>query len=367
MGSVPATSSRLLQGQLHLLCGFIAGFVCSFVLLLCVYDVHNPPCWPSSTLPATAVTLKLNQQRPNLALGLQRQLRILCMVLTCPDYIERYAQHVRATWGQRCTKLVFVSSEHNESLGVVRVIEPEADAYDNLWNKTREGFRHVYETYGGQYDWFIKADDDTYVIMENLRYMLAAYDPNMPIYFGYKMNRYNVSYMSGGASYILSREALRRFRRQAYESSKICPEAKKNGIEDFYMGICLQNVGVHLIDARYALTNDIKTKLFPLDVAKYMYDVNITIPDWLRLMTATEIETGPGCCSNYSIAFHYTTPERMYLYEFLIYRLRVFGVARHLEEVPKPFTWAQVEKMFPLEHNTMIRDLTQMLERPDNF
>lgn len=33
-------------------------------------------------------------------------------------------------------------------------------------------------------DYFIKADDDSYVIVENLRMLLQPYSPNDPIYFG---------------------------------------------------------------------------------------------------------------------------------------------------------------------------------------
>ncbi|EDV94074.1 glycoprotein-N-acetylgalactosamine 3-beta-galactosyltransferase 1 [Drosophila grimshawi] len=353
-----------LRGQLHLLTGFISGFVCAFVLLLYIYDMQNEVnCWSSSSsMISTTATQGLAMQTDwELA-----SVRVLCMVLTCPDYVERYAQHVHATWGKRCSKLVFVSSENYEPLGVVQVVQPNGGNYEDLWNKTREGFRHVWHTYGEQFDWFLKADDDTYVIMENLRHMLSAYDPNMPVYFGYQLRRYNVSYMSGGASYVLSREALRRFMNEAYDSDKICPEAKKMGIEDFYMGICLQNVGVHLIDSSHALPNDERPKFFPLDVVNYVYNANGSIPDWLQEMSVSQILAGSDCCSNYSIAFHYTKPERMYLYEFVLYQLRVFG-RKYEEQLPRRFTFTEMLEMFPIENNSQIKDLSQMQERPDNF
>lgn len=97
--------------------------------------------------------------------------------------------------------------------------------------------------------------------------------------------------MSGGASYVLSREALHRFMSEAYSSEKICPAVKEWGIEDFYMGVCLQNVGVHFIDSQRALPEENKTKFFPLDVGEFVSTNNDSIPDWLPQMSVSRIET----------------------------------------------------------------------------
>jgi len=78
---------------------------------------------------------------------------------------------------------------------------------------------------------------------------------------------------------------------KAYESEVICPQPKKMGIEDFYMGICLQNVGVHFVDSAQALDGDTKPKFMPLDLENYLMDANSTIPEWLRLMSFSQVET----------------------------------------------------------------------------
>ena len=61
-------------------------------------------------------------------------------------------------------------------------------------------------------DWFLKADDDTYIVMDNLRAFLSMHDTGDPLQFGCKLRQIEPrGYMSGGAGYVLSKEALKRF------------------------------------------------------------------------------------------------------------------------------------------------------------
>lgn len=55
--------------------------------------------------------------------------------------------------------------------------------------------------------------------------------------------------MSGGAGYVLSREALKRFVVDAIPNKTLCKE-DHSGAEDVEVGKCLENVGVKAEDTR---------------------------------------------------------------------------------------------------------------------
>ena len=106
-----------------------------------------------------------------------------------------------------------MSSEADDEVPTVKLELGEGgDNYNYLWGKTKSAFRYVYQNHFEEYEWFVKADDDTYMIIENLRYLLKDYNSSDPLYFGRKFKPFvKQGYMSGGAGYVLSKEAVRRF------------------------------------------------------------------------------------------------------------------------------------------------------------
>lgn len=174
--------------------------------------------------------------------------------MTNPENHERKAKHVKATWAKRCNKFLFMSTEEDPSLPTVKLAVSEGR--NHLWAKTRSAFQYVFQHHLNDADWFLKADDDTYVIVENLRYFLSSKNSSHPAYYGCKFKPYvRQGYMSGGAGYVLSKAALIRFSQEGLAPGHPdeCKETSDEGAEDVDMGKCMEALGVEAGDSRDSL------------------------------------------------------------------------------------------------------------------
>ncbi|XP_061544314.1 glycoprotein-N-acetylgalactosamine 3-beta-galactosyltransferase 1-B [Phycodurus eques] len=261
---------------------------------------------------------------------LYKKVRVLCWVMTGPSNLKTKARYVKDTWSRHCNIVVFVSSVNDPDFPTVGLDTKEGR--DQLYWKTIRAFHYVYEHYGNEADWFLKADDDTYLIVDNLRWVLANHTPEEPIYYGRRFKPYTKQgYMSGGAGYVLSKEALRRFV-QGFQN-KVCTHT--SSVEDLAMGQCLEKVGVLAGDSRDTLQRETFHPFIPEQHLTAVFPKSF----WYWSYCYYPISQGPSCCSDLSVSFHYVHDSNMYLLEYYAYHLRAFGY-RYRYQPPTPLGYA---------------------------
>lgn len=96
---------------------------------------------------------------------------IVCMIFTTPGNWSTRARAVRVTWATRCPYPVFFYSGSGVDAGHPIRKSPDAVALDVregrdfLTEKTLAGLRYSLAKYGNVAEWFLKADDDTLVLI----------------------------------------------------------------------------------------------------------------------------------------------------------------------------------------------------------
>jgi hypothetical protein len=140
--------------------GFMFGITIVFLLLGNYTNVpKNFGVSKSNTLKSNAEKVFAQKYSEQLSDKLFEEVKILCWIATMPVNHKKKAIHVKNTWGKRCNKLLFISSQEDDTIGAVAI--PVRESRDTLWQKTKLAFTYVYENYFNEYDWFIKADDDS--------------------------------------------------------------------------------------------------------------------------------------------------------------------------------------------------------------
>uniref|UniRef100_A0A914VET3 N-acetylgalactosaminide beta-1,3-galactosyltransferase n=1 Tax=Plectus sambesii TaxID=2011161 RepID=A0A914VET3_9BILA len=290
--------------------------------------------------PVCAAVSSIHKAENQLSAVLYDSKRILCWIMTEKRGKDRQ-DAILDTWGTRCNMLLFVEgadtdarSDQKEVLfkTVHKIRLHMNDSYENLWEKTKLAFRYIHDNYKGQFDWILKVDDDSYVIMENLRLFLHNKCEEDAHYYGcqYKAGG---GYISGGPGYVISAFNLKKLI-QSFSMPQ-CSQSS-SGAEDVEIAKCLRLVGITPGDSR-----DVRRFRFsPFKVENTMFHDSLkSAYNWFWSYSAHKLEEGFECCSDDHISFHYIEPHEMRIMEFSIYYLHPFSRRdgwRRLLEKPRP-------------------------------
>lgn len=296
--------------------------------------------------------IKVMRLDTNTTIAEVKKIRILCFLHTMPKTHSTRAVHVKRTWGRYCDKLLFSSTLTDINLGAIGF--NVTNDHSSMWGKVKLMMQHIHEHFINDYDWFIKGDDDMFLIPQNLRFMLSGYSTEDPIYFGCKFNTtdHKWGYFSGGSGYVMSRQTVRIFVEKVLTNKKFFHGNSNKGchietdarVEDWDISVCLDLYNVYAGDSRDLLKRD---RFLPFSPEGHLF--NKPGPWWYWQRKYYWSDEGLDCCSNYTVSFHYIAPRYQYSLYFFTYRLQKYGVKLRFPPPPKKNNFTNVTHILDLE------------------
>jgi glycoprotein-N-acetylgalactosamine 3-beta-galactosyltransferase len=147
----------------------------------------------------------------------------------------------------------------------------EIDSYNNLTHKIYLSLKYLYKNKKEEFDWILKADDDTLIFVDNLRRYVLNKNPQDAITFGHL---FKDGYNSGGAGYVMSKEAFNRIGVKLTENYSFC---QNTGIEDVDIASCFRLLNVSL---NPALDEMGRETFHPLDIDRHFNGKFDGIYEW---------------------------------------------------------------------------------------
>ncbi|KAJ8967478.1 hypothetical protein NQ314_002792 [Rhamnusium bicolor] len=267
---------------------------------------------------------------------LYSKIKVLCIILV------RNSRNVKAienTWGRGCNniKLIEVNAKN-------KVIFGKRNKESSSWVLLCKTLKNI----NYEYDWVLIANDNTFFILENLRYYVASLKSSKRYYMGYAVKFWDTVYNSGEAGYVISKGTVYTFNKHFMETD--CSTNTYWNREDFYLGKYLSKLNITPIDTRdseglstfhpynwyhvfFPGENYYKTSIFPVQ-----------------------------CCSKNSISFQAIEGDKMYTYYYLLYTLQIFvdgkfGNRPSATQIPDEQVWKQFlkERNVPSDNITSIQ------------
>ncbi len=256
-------------------------FACLIALQLINYN--NSGYKNGGFLPSIA-----NSTQPTDVSILHNKPKLFCIILTSKNSIETRGKAVLLTWAKKCETFKFVIKTDPNTIKEIpteNILNPKellVDVYQKLTDKVYYTFKQIYNEYE-PHDWYLKSDDDSFIFVENLKEFLLDKNSLLPVTYGYDFKVIvPKGYHSGGAGYVLSREAFSRIGQKLTDNFTFC---QNTGIEDVDVAYCLRNLQVYPNKSLDSLGRE---RFHPYNVSAHFNGYHFQ--DWIHYYSANPLK-----------------------------------------------------------------------------
>ncbi|EZA49606.1 Glycoprotein-N-acetylgalactosamine 3-beta-galactosyltransferase [Ooceraea biroi] len=237
--------------------------------------------------------------------------------VTCVVFIEKLklGKSVQATWGKRCNNIYFFGRHlKNADLPIINITAKIVSS----WQLLCEAMNYIWkDETANKLQWIIFVKDDTMVIPENLRYMIAPLDHKSDYYLGHPVVLWGQTYNVAQSGYVLSKGALTKVVQMFNSSEKCITGGKYWKKEDYYLGKHLSFLGIHPSDTR---DQYLRGTFHGYSLQNLLWGIARPDSYFTRAVYPTK-----ECCSPRSVTFSASEPDKMYTLNYLLYHLHVFN------------------------------------------
>lgn len=236
--------------------------------------------------------------------------------ITCMVFVEKLklGRSIRATWGKRCNNIYFFGHRLKDTeLPIINIDTKIVSS----WQLLCKAMNYIWKKMD-KLEWIIFVKDDTIVIPENLRYMVAPLDYRDDYYLGHPIILWGQTYNVARSGYVLSRGALAKIVKMFNTTEKCIAGGKYWKKEDYYLGKHLSSLGIQPSDTR---DQYLRGTFHGYSLQNLLWGV--IRPD--SYFTHAVYPTKGECCSPISVTFSISEPDKMHMLNYLLYHLLVFS------------------------------------------
>ncbi|KAF7495964.1 Glycoprotein-N-acetylgalactosamine 3-beta-galactosyltransferase 1 [Sarcoptes scabiei] len=257
---------------------------------------------------------------------LANQTSITCMILSTTRHRSRALNN---TWTKHCNHRWFYGGHHENKIPYVKlrlldesILSPRAFclAFIDIINRIEESI-----------EWLLITTDQTFAIVENLRYYVTPLDSGQQFYIGRPVHHYFLGvYNAIDSGIVLSKATVQLLANTIFYNRSNCNSLPMNKF--IYGGQFDSYIGMHLASHRIRPANSFDdrvgtggSRFHPFMPERHLNTKMIPIFDSFWSSNVLPVISGINCCSNQAVTFAGFSPVTMYFIEYILYHLSAFN------------------------------------------